>query len=245
MPIPCRAARRRVPSAGAGADGVRRGRDATVRAARGDRAAAARRATHRCGCCTSATSTSRPASDRKQDWVREPGRRSSPTWSSTPATTSPTATPCPSCSTSSAALLDVPGVFVFGSNDYFARRCATRCATCCPTPAAATRTSAAAAVRRPARRPDAAGWLDLTNRRDSLTVGDPTFAFAGVDDPHLRVRPARRRRRAGRPDGRRAARRRARAVPAGARPVRRGRLRRGAGRATPTAARSASRAAAR
>ena len=35
------------------------------------------------------------------------------------------------------------------------------------------------------RRSPARGWLDLTNRRASLTVGETTFAFAGVDDPHL------------------------------------------------------------
>lgn len=82
-------------------------------------------------------------------------------------------------------LLDVPGVFVLGSNDYFA-----------PT------------LRNPARYllPDhgqrnihtprlpygdlrvafeRSGWLDLTNRRDRLTVNGTTIAFAGVDDPHL------------------------------------------------------------
>jgi uncharacterized protein len=30
-----------------------------------------------------------------------------------------------------------------------------------------------------------AGWLDLTNRRVTSTVGDITVAWAGVDDPHL------------------------------------------------------------
>ena len=30
-----------------------------------------------------------------------------------------------------------------------------------------------------------AGWLDLTNRRSTLTVGETVLAFAGVDDPHL------------------------------------------------------------
>ena len=82
-------------------------------------------------------------------------------------------------------LLDVPGVFVFGSNDYFAP-----------------------SVRNPVRYllPDRGqrnthtpklpygdlrdgfeqrGWVDLTNRRDRLTVKGTTFAFAGVDDPHL------------------------------------------------------------
>lgn len=84
------------------------------------------------------------------------------------------------------ALLDVPGVYVFGSNDYFAP-----------------------SVRNPFKYllPDdgkrntgtprlpwgdlrdafaAAGWVDLTNRREVVKVGDLSFAFAGVDDPHLR-----------------------------------------------------------
>jgi len=84
-------------------------------------------------------------------------------------------------------LLDVPGVFVFGSNDYYS-----------PT------------VRNPMRYllPDdgqrnthtphlpwqdlrdtftEAGWLDLTNARDTLKVEDTSFAFAGVDDPHLEL----------------------------------------------------------
>ncbi len=30
-----------------------------------------------------------------------------------------------------------------------------------------------------------AGWVDLTNTRTTLRVGETTFAFAGVDDPHL------------------------------------------------------------
>jgi predicted MPP superfamily phosphohydrolase len=82
-------------------------------------------------------------------------------------------------------LLDVPGVFVFGSNDYYE-----------PT------------VRNPLRYllpddgernikapqlpwPDLQmaflerGWLDLTNRFGGLDVGGTRFAFAGVDDPHL------------------------------------------------------------
>ena len=83
-------------------------------------------------------------------------------------------------------LLDRPGVFVFGSNDYYS-----------PT------------LRNPLRYllPDngkryvnqaqlpwgdlqkgflGRGWLDLTNRFGALTVGGTSFAFAGVDDPHLR-----------------------------------------------------------
>lgn len=82
-------------------------------------------------------------------------------------------------------LLDVPGVFVMGSNDYFAP-----------------------SVRNPVRYllPDDGqrnthtpklpwtdlrdgfeehGWVDLDNRRARLEVNGLSLAFAGVDDPHL------------------------------------------------------------
>ena len=82
-------------------------------------------------------------------------------------------------------LLDVPGVFVLGSNDYFA-----------PTLRNPTRyllpDDGQRNIHAP-RLPDDAlrsgftrrGWVDLSNRRASLTVKGTTFAFAGVDDPHL------------------------------------------------------------
>ncbi len=84
------------------------------------------------------------------------------------------------------ALLDVPGVFVFGSNDYFS-----------PTVRNPLRYLLPDDGRRkvgPAKLPwpelreafTAAGWADLTNRREVVKVGDLALAFAGVDDPHLR-----------------------------------------------------------
>jgi predicted MPP superfamily phosphohydrolase len=83
-------------------------------------------------------------------------------------------------------LLDVPGVFVFGSNDYFAPVLKNPARYMIP--------------RRRVKPPESAplpwsdlrdafvarGWLDLTNRRDRLKVNDLDLAFAGVDDPHLR-----------------------------------------------------------
>ena len=67
----------------------------------------------------SATCTSRP--------VRTPSAGGSAPWpdssrtsSSTPATASPTRTPCPTSSTPSARCSTFPGAFVLGSNDYYA-----------------------------------------------------------------------------------------------------------------------------
>jgi predicted MPP superfamily phosphohydrolase len=83
------------------------------------------------------------------------------------------------------SLLDVPGVFVFGSNDYFepSRRNpfkylrkddGTRFVDDPALPFGELRGGL-----------EKGGWVDLTNRTAQLTVAGTTFAFAGVDDPHL------------------------------------------------------------
>ncbi|TWG95592.1 putative MPP superfamily phosphohydrolase [Nocardioides sp. J9] len=82
-------------------------------------------------------------------------------------------------------LLEVPGVFVHGSNDYFEPGVRNPLGYVLPdtghrythTPQLPWRDLSAGLT--------GAGWLDLTNRRSRLTVGDTTIAFAGVDDPHL------------------------------------------------------------
>src|SRR4051794_4526109 len=82
-------------------------------------------------------------------------------------------------------LRDLPGVFVFGSNDYFA-----------PTLRNPVRYLLPDNGRRNTYTPklpyddlragfEARGWTDLTNRRTSLDVRGARLAFAGVDDPHL------------------------------------------------------------
>ena len=82
-------------------------------------------------------------------------------------------------------LLDVPGVFVFGSNDYFA-----------PSVRNPVRYLLPDDRRRNTHTPklpygdlrdgfERRGWVDLSNRRTTLTVKGTRFAFAGVDDPHL------------------------------------------------------------
>jgi predicted MPP superfamily phosphohydrolase len=83
-------------------------------------------------------------------------------------------------------LLELPGVFVLGSNDYFAARPANplrylrRGAPRVPKPASTEIEwqPLAAAFRR-------SGWLDLDNARGRLTVDGRRLAFVGVDDPHL------------------------------------------------------------
>lgn len=94
-------------------------------------------------------------------------------------------------------LLERPGVFVFGSNDYFG-----------PTPKNPLRYFAG-----PSRRPSGAplpwrdlraalverGWQDATHTRLTLDVAGLTVAVSGVDDPHLGL--DRYDRIAGRPTG--------------------------------------------
>jgi predicted MPP superfamily phosphohydrolase len=82
-------------------------------------------------------------------------------------------------------LRDVPGVFVFGSNDYFAPTLRNPVKYLLPddgkrvthTPELPWKDLRAAFVE--------SGWLDLNNTRDRLTVAGHRLAFAGVDDPHL------------------------------------------------------------
>jgi predicted MPP superfamily phosphohydrolase len=83
-------------------------------------------------------------------------------------------------------LLTLPGVFVFGSNDYFA-----------PQPKnplrylAGSRRQCSHGDRLPWRDLRAAftehGWTDLTHARREVAVDSRALVAAGVDDPHLRL----------------------------------------------------------
>ena len=83
-------------------------------------------------------------------------------------------------------LMEFPGVFVPGSNDYFAPQLK----------------NPASYLRGPSKsRPDPialdwprlrsgfgmGGWVDLTNRCQSLVINGLRVDFSGVDDPHLRL----------------------------------------------------------
>ncbi len=82
-------------------------------------------------------------------------------------------------------LLDVPGVFVLGSNDYFEPTLRNPLRYLMPDDGNRHVSSAQLPWPDLTARFTARGWRDLTNTRDSLQVADTTFAFAGVDDPHL------------------------------------------------------------
>lgn len=81
-------------------------------------------------------------------------------------------------------LLDVPGVFVFGSNDYFAPVVKNPAHYLIPTGTVETPD-----VQLPHAQLRAAltsrGWHDLSNRRARLDVAGSRLDFVGVDDPHL------------------------------------------------------------
>jgi uncharacterized protein len=82
-------------------------------------------------------------------------------------------------------LLDVPGVFVLGSNDYFAPRLRNPLKYLLPDDGTRNTSSARLPWRDMVDAFAASGWTDLSNRRVTTKVGDLTFAWAGVDDPHL------------------------------------------------------------
>jgi predicted MPP superfamily phosphohydrolase len=82
-------------------------------------------------------------------------------------------------------LLDVPGAFVLGSNDYFAPVLRNPLWYVLPDDGKRSIHAAKLPWRDLVDALSSAGWTDLTNRRTTSTVGDLTVAWAGVDDPHL------------------------------------------------------------
>jgi predicted MPP superfamily phosphohydrolase len=82
-------------------------------------------------------------------------------------------------------LMDFPGAFVLASNDYYAPRPKN------PLKYFKTNHKRVHGDELPWRElrdgMTAGGWLDLTNTAGSLTVDGRRIAFAGVDDPHLKL----------------------------------------------------------
>lgn len=130
----------------------------------------------------------RPGQGRKQDWLRGLARLK-PDLVVNTGDNLAHLDALPSVLDAYGDLLDVPGVFVLGSNDYFS-----------PTgrnPVTYLRggsgVESAGAISREPDLPFAEmkaaftsrGWLDLTNRPGQLSVGGLRLGFSGVDDPHL------------------------------------------------------------
>lgn len=82
-------------------------------------------------------------------------------------------------------LTDVPGVFVFGSNDYWGPVLKNPARYLLPAGMGKRLHGPPLPWRDLRDEFTAVGWLDLTNRCGSLTVRGTRLQFAGVDDPHL------------------------------------------------------------
>src|SRR5918994_211655 len=82
-------------------------------------------------------------------------------------------------------LLERPGVFVPGSNDYYAPRAKNPARYLLPSHRVNPVHGAVLPWKELRDGLTEAGWLDLTNARGSLLVDGRTLAVAGVDDPHL------------------------------------------------------------
>ena len=84
-----------------------------------------------------------------------------------------------------AGLLERPGVFVFGSNDYFEPTMRNPLRYVLPDDGTRAVNSPELPWRDLRSAFGAAGWLDLSNTAGRLDVAGASIAFAGVDDPHL------------------------------------------------------------
>jgi predicted MPP superfamily phosphohydrolase len=82
-------------------------------------------------------------------------------------------------------LLDVPGVFVMGSNDYFSPTTRNPARYLLPDDGQRNVHTAPLPWRELRDAFLARGWRDLDNRCDHITVGGVRIALAGVDDAHL------------------------------------------------------------
>jgi predicted MPP superfamily phosphohydrolase len=83
-------------------------------------------------------------------------------------------------------LLDGPGVFVLGSNDYFAPTMRNPFRYALPDKGVRHTRSPQLPWKDMVARMEARGWTSLTNARATVTVKGVRIALAGVDDPHLR-----------------------------------------------------------
>ncbi|WP_019146930.1 metallophosphoesterase [Timonella senegalensis] len=83
-------------------------------------------------------------------------------------------------------LLDMPGAFVMGSNDYYGPRFKSPIRYLLPDSRVKHKSEP---VHLPteafARHMTERGWLDLSNTRAQVTLAGTVISFAGLDDPHI------------------------------------------------------------
>lgn len=91
----------------------------------------------------------------------------------------------PAALTAHAGLLDRPGVFVLGSNDYFAPRIKNPLGYLVIRESGRTVSSARLPTQDLVQGFTDAGWLDLNNARGYLFLRGLRVEFVGVNDPHL------------------------------------------------------------
>jgi uncharacterized protein len=90
-------------------------------------------------------------------------------------------------------LLEFPGVYVFGSNDYYGPSFRNPARYLLDRGQGKYGLNIKAPVVKVVRNPweeirngfDAAGWVNLTNTRGSLKIDGMEIAFTGLDDPHI------------------------------------------------------------
>ena len=125
-----------------------------------------------------------PRQRRKQDWVRELGSLRPDLVVNTGDNLAHRDS-VPVLMESLGDLLDVPGVFVLGSNDYFSPTLRNPFRYLLPDTGKRHIDSPPLPYGELRAALTGAGWVDLTNRRARLQVGGTDIAVAGVDDPHL------------------------------------------------------------
>jgi predicted MPP superfamily phosphohydrolase len=126
-----------------------------------------------------------PGQQKKQRWLRSLAALEPNLVVNTGDNLSSTAS-VPAVMEAFSGLLDLPGVFVMGSNDYFGPGLKSPLRYFLPLDRLKLNTGPP--LPWPALRDGfvGAGWVDLTNTRADVKVGSSVIAFAGVDDPHLR-----------------------------------------------------------
>lgn len=82
-------------------------------------------------------------------------------------------------------LLEHPGVFVLGSNDYWSPKLKSPTRYLLPNGGSRRLHGDRLPTSELVQGFRDAGWVDLTNRRESLKIGSTVLEFVGVDDPHL------------------------------------------------------------